>query len=225
MPRAARIVFAGVPHHVTQRGNRGGRVFFSEADRTTYLDRLGRYSDMYGLRILAYCLMPTHVHLVAIPDGEESLALVLRPLQSRHAQQVNQGRRWEGHLWHSRYYSCPLDDHHTWAAVRYVELNPVRAGIVRRAEESEWSSAPVRCGLRADRLLWKGFPRPVDAPDDWSSWLAEGLTDDELAGLRLRTRKGLPCGGRRFVAGLERQCGRDLALRRQGRPRLESRSK
>jgi putative transposase len=211
---------------VTQRGNRGGRVFFSDADRTVYLDWLGQYSERHGLRVLAYCLMPNHIHLVAVPERDESLALVLCPLQSQHAQRVNQIRRLDGHLWHSRYYSCALDDHHTWAAIRYVELNPVRAGLAERPEEFEWSSARAHCGLRDDILLWDGFPGRADAPDDWSEWLAqgpaEGLTNDEAAALRLCTGKGLPCGGRAFVAKLEGLCGRELTLRRRGRPRLNS---
>ena len=210
MARPLRIVFPGVPHHVTQRGNRGGRVFFSDQNRRTYLDWLGRYSEEHGLRILAYCLMPNHVHLVVVPEAEESFVGVLRPLQSRYSRRVNEARGWEGHLWQSRYYSCPLGDRHTWAAIRYVELNPVRAGLAERAQEFEWSSAPARCGLRPDAVLWKGFPDPADTPDDWSEWLAGGLTD-ETASLRLCTRKGLPYGSRRFVAMLERLSGRELA--------------
>jgi len=150
MPRVARTVFADLPHHITQRGNRRETVFFNDEDRICYLSWLKEYSDKHNIEILAYCLMTNHVHLVVVPFTEESLQRVLRPLHMRYAQRINREHGWDGHLWQGRFFSCPLDEIYMWAAVRYVERNPVRAGLVRRAEDYDWSSAAGHCSLKED---------------------------------------------------------------------------
>ena len=141
MPRKQRLVFAGIPHHITQRGNRREPVFFSYDDRQCYLEWLTQYSQQHGLEILAYCLMTNHIHLVAVPETIDSMHLVMRPLNMRYAQRINRAFGWYGHLWQGRFYSSPLDDAHLWQALRYVERNPVRAGMVQYARDYTWSSA------------------------------------------------------------------------------------
>lgn len=135
MPRIPRPVFSGVPHHITQRGNRRENVFFSDEDRVVYLGWLAHYCAKFQVHVLAYCLMTNHIHLVAVPEGESALEKVFRPLHTRYAQRINGAMRWSGHLWQGRFFSSPLDEIYLWAAIRYVERNPVRAGIVRRAED------------------------------------------------------------------------------------------
>ena len=103
MPRLSRAVFAGLPHHITQRGNRRGDVYFSDDDRETYLSWLAAYCEKYRVEVVAYCLMSNHVHLVAVPATDDGLALVLRPLHMRYAQRVNRAQGWSGHLWQGRY--------------------------------------------------------------------------------------------------------------------------
>lgn len=95
MPRLARPVFAGVPHHITQRGNRRENVFFSDADRESYLEWLAEYCAVHGVEVLAYCLMSNHVHLVAVPERGDGLERVLRPLHTRYAQRINRLKRWK----------------------------------------------------------------------------------------------------------------------------------
>jgi putative transposase len=146
MPRLARTVFADVPHHVTQRGNRKENVFFVYNDYRTYLEWLGQYSQEYGVEILAYCLMTNHVHLIVIPRKTDSLEKTFKPLHMRYAQWINRRKGWKGHLWQGRYFSSPLDEHYMWASIRYAELNPVRARMVDRAEDYSWSSAAAHCG-------------------------------------------------------------------------------
>ncbi len=141
MPRAARFVLSGVPHHITQRGNRRCQVFFSDADRRTYLAWLQSDAKHHGLEVLAYCLMTNHVHLVAVPAGPHSMERALRHLHMRYAQRINRMKDWKGHVWQGRYFSAALDESYFWAAIRYVEQNPVRAGLVSRAEDYPWSSA------------------------------------------------------------------------------------
>lgn len=223
MPRLARTVFSGVPHHITQRGNRREDVFYVEEDYQTYLEWLNHYSQQHQLEILAYCLMTNHIHLVAVPANESSLQQVLKPLHMRYAQRINRMRKWRGHFWQGRYFSSPMDERYMWSAIRYVERNPVRARMVRNAEEYAWSSAVSHCRRVDDRVLsndpqWKRLTEQVD---DWSGWLAEGDDPSELTLIRRNIEKGLPCGSDRFIKNLEKIIGRSLQFRPQGRPRQE----
>lgn len=224
MPRVARAVFAGVPHHVTQRGNRREDVFFNDDDRHFYLEHLRSYCERYGVDVLAYCLMTNHIHIVAVPGSEDGLQRVLKPLHMRYAQRVNRARGWKGHLWQGRFFSSPLDEPYLWAAIRYVERNPVRTGMVAVAESYPWSSAAGHCGLRVDPLLvvgeeWKSL---LNAIDDWSAWLSMNEESEKLDVLRKHIEKGLPCGDEGFVRKLGRKIGRVLEARPQGRPRREN---
>jgi len=221
MPRLARTVFPGLPHHVTQRGNRRDNIFFTDQDRETYLSWLAEYSQRFGVEILAYCLMSNHVHLVAVPGSEDALHRMLKPLHMRYAQLVNRAQGWQGHLWQGRFFSSPLDDAYLWAALRYVERNPVRAHMAKRAEDYRWSSAAAHCGIRTDRLLdpHSRWGKQLVHIDDWSAWLSEGDESQELATLRRNVDKGLPCGSGAFVQALEVQAGRALSYRPRGRPR------
>lgn len=221
MPRQARTVCAGIPHHITQRGNRRDDVFFDDEDRRCYLDWLREYCERHRVDVLAYCLMTNHVHLVAVPATENGLSAVLKPLHMRYAQRINRQCGWKGHLWQGRYFSSALDESYLWAAVRYVERNPVRAKLVRKAERYRWSSARAHCGLSADDVLtakarWQALFSEVS---DWSSWLAEGDEQDQLATLRQYIERGLPCGTDAFVQKLERMTGKSLQCRPRGRPR------
>ncbi len=139
----------------------------------------------------------------------------------RYAQRINRRRGWTGHLWQGRFFSSPLDEDYMGAAIRYVELNPVRARIVRKAENYRWSSAAAHCGLRSDATL-SSKPQWVRTLSDvrsWSAWLREGDEPDELGELRRNIQKGLPCGTSRFITKLEKIADRVLRFRAQGRPR------
>lgn len=220
MPRIARVVIQDVPHHVTQRGNRRGDVFFTDADRTRYLELLGEYSSQRGLEILAYCLMTNHIHLVVVPPAPYVLGAVLKPVHLRYAQHVNWTQGLSGRLWQGRFFSCPLDEAHTLTALRYVEQNPVRARLVRKAEEYRWSSAAGHVGLHADSLLADVSPlREAAGITDWSEWLQEREQSWTVEQLREKTRTGRPLGSEEFVKRLERLTGRILRPQKGGRPR------
>ena len=213
MPRIARVVVPGLPHHVTQRGNRRADVFFDDDDRRRYLFLLGQYAERHGLAIWAYCLMTNHVHFVAVPSGESSLGRAFRYTHQAYAAWLNRKRRESGHLWQGRTFSCVLDDPHTWACVRYVERNPVRAGLVDRAEDWPWSSAAAHCGLGGNRLL-----SPVEMPwpvPDWSVYLADEEAAD-VATIRRRTTTGRPCGSQPFIERLESALSRCLRPKKRG---------
>ena len=221
MPRLARIVCARVPHHITQRGNRREDVFYTDADRRAYLTWLHEYAEKYAIDILGYCLMTNHIHVVAVPATKEGLQQAFKPLHMRFAQHINRARGWKGHLWQGRFFSSALDEAYLWAALRYVERNPVRAKIVRKAENYSWSSAPAHCGLKADPVLTtKAFWRKqFDSIGNWSAWLAQGDEPQQLEVLRRNVDKGLPCGSAKFVQRLEKLAGRTLQFRPRGRPR------
>ena len=219
MPRTARTVFAGIPHHVTQRGNRKENVFFDNLDRLHYLTWLAEYCLRNQVEVLAYCLMTNHVHLVMVPATPEGLHLALKPLHMRYAQYMNKKKDWNGHLWQGRYFSSPLDDEYTWSAIRYVEQNPVRAGMVDRAENYQWSSAAAHCGLRADEVLTSDITwrRKFKLMGEWSVWINSGACPEGDQCLRTYVEKGLPCGSPLFVNSLEKIAGRSLSFRPQGR--------
>jgi putative transposase len=216
MSRVARVVVPGFPHHVTQRGNRKADIFLTEDDRHAYLRLLNTYAREYGLHIWAYCLMTNHLHLVVVPEREESLSKTLHDAHTVYAMRFNTRHEQTGHLWQGRFYSCVMDEPHSWAAVRYVELNPVRAGMIARANAYPWSSAAAHCGMRTDYVLTKNFP-PPDIVHDWSEWLQVGESDETMDRLRRHTHTGRPCGSPRFLTQIETRLGRSLRGQKRGR--------
>jgi putative transposase len=220
MPRIARIVVPGCAHHVTQRGNNKQDVFFVDEDRRAYLGFLKRAAAQHGLAIHGYCLMTNHVHLVATPKEENSLAKALGRTHVAYAQYVNQLHGRSGHLWQSRFFSCALDEDHYWAALRYVEQNPVRARLCRMPWRYPWSSAAAHLGEGdASGLLdLRAFSRKMDAVN-WQAALVERLDPGMLHDLRLRTRTGRPLAGDTFLSRLETQLGRRLRALPPGRPK------
>jgi putative transposase len=185
-----------------------------------YLELLQEQAQRYGLEVLAYCLMTNHVHLVAIPHEEESLAQAIGRTHFRYTQYVNRLHRRSGHLWQGRFYSCALDGRHLWLALKYVELNPVRAKLCRRAWQYGWSSAALHTEEKAESELLN-LPRWYKqiSAQEWRQELAGGLTDAEVARIRLRTHTGRPLGSDRFVSKLENLLGRRVRPLPVGRPR------
>jgi putative transposase len=210
----ARAVCPGTPHHITQRGVRRFDVFRDGADYERYVELLLNYAPRFGLGILAYCLMTNHVHLVVIPETEDSIAKAVHRCHGIYASEFNKKYGKTGHLWQARFFSCVLDAAHTRAAVRYVERNPVRAGMVIRGEEYRWSSADAHCGLRDDPLLQSDCL--LEEITDWSEWLAGDNNVEQEKRLRSRTCTGRPCGDEDFLKRIESVVGRPLGPRKPG---------
>ena len=224
MSRLARVVAPGAPHHVTQRGNYRQDIFYSDEDRTTYLGLLVEYSTTAHLKLIGYCLMTNHVHLIVIPERPDSLARALGPAHCRYAHWMHARQRCTGHLWQNRFFSTVLDDAHTVAAMRYVERNPVRAGIVPEAWNYSRSSAAAHVADRdetgsLDLGYWAGRFRPAD----WQQELAGGEDAAALDTIRRNTLSGRPAGSKEFVAGLGIVLQRRLNPGRAGRPRKTGR--
>ncbi len=147
MPRSARVVFEGVVHHITQRGNYRQNIFEDSDDRKKYIEFVSEYSRKYQMKIYAYCLMTNHVHFLAAPLRRDSLAMTFKYANMRYSSYFNKKNRRSGHLWQGRFYSCPLHHDHALEALRYVERNPVRAKMVQFPWENEWSSAREHVAL------------------------------------------------------------------------------
>jgi putative transposase len=219
MGRIARVVIPRCPHHITQRGNYQQEVFFCDADFHTYVANLRHHTRMFQVRILAWCLMPNHIHLVAVPGLAESLALALGQTHADYARWLNVRHQKVGHLWQNRFHSCPMEESHLWEAIRYVELNPVRGGLAPRAADWRWSSAAAHLG-GADEwgLADLGWWREQGRGERWLEVLEAGFRDAALAErLREATRPGRPFGSEAFAQDLESETGRRLRPQKRGR--------
>jgi putative transposase len=214
MARIARVVAVDVPHHVVQRGNRRQPVFFSNSDYKAYLRLMSVWCGQERVEIWAYCLMPNHVHLIVVPASERGLSRAIGEAHRRYTVRVNQREDWRGYLWQGRFSSYPLDEQYLLAAVRYVELNPVRAGLAERAWRYPWSSAAAHTRGKDD-ILVKVKPMLKRVPD-WREYLASELDSTDMEILRSHMRTGRPLGSSKFVDLLEARLGRDLAPGKRG---------
>ncbi len=214
MPRQPRLVVPGMPHHVTQRGSRKQQTFFNDNDYIAYIKFLAEQLPTAKADVLAYCLMPNHVHLILVPETKESLAKLLRKVHGRYARRINRRNAWQGHLWQERFHSFVMDESHLLAAAKYVELNPVRAGLCVSAQEWRWSSANFHLGASTDALVSSnGMGRYVD---DWRSYLEESIPDSQIKKLRQHSYNGLPAGSKSFIQTLEASTGRKLTKTKPG---------
>jgi len=214
MVRIARVVAPGVPHHITQRGNRRLQTFFCDADYMNYLKLMAYWCSHWKVEIWAYCLMPNHVHLIAVPPSKEALAGAIGEAHRRYTLDVNTREGWRGHLWQGRFSSFPMDDAHLYYAARYVELNPVRAGLVKEASQYRWSSAAAHMDNRDDILL-RSKPL-LKKFGDWREYLTTGISSEEIEAFERHERTGRPLGNEKFLSGLEELLGMDLRLRKPG---------
>ncbi len=214
MPRMARLVVPNYPHHVTQRGNRRQQTFFDKTDYLAYIKLLCDLKDKASVDIWAYCLMPNHVHLIAVPRHRQSMAKLFGVAHHRYARQLNSAHGWCGHLWQERFYSCVSDEAHLLAAVRYIELNPVRAGLCQRPDEWRWSSIHAHLNTAPDELV---NTAPMhERISDWPAYLAEDHTPEIFDALRKHTKTGRPVGNSRFIEKLEEVTGKRLQRHKPG---------
>ena len=218
MPRRARIVIPDLAHHVTQRGNYRQRVFKRDQDYQQYCLWMNEYAKQYTLNIVAYCLMGNHVHFIVIPRTEEGLAKTFNTAHMRYAQYINRQRKVKGHLWQGRFFSCILDEAHLYRAIRYVEQNPVRAKIVKKAWEYPWSSAREHAGGESSSLIELSRRVDIVKQQNWREYLME--EDVPMCEeMRIKTNRGLVIGTNRFVNQLEERLNLSLQCLNPGRPR------
>ena len=222
MPRAARFILPGYPHHVTQRGNRRQQTFFQTQDYADYLDRLRGACERFGVACWAYCLMPNHVHLILEPRDESGLAAALKQTHQSYTRRINAREGWTGCLWQGRFSSCAMDEGHALMAVRYVELNPVKARLCARAQDWPWSSARAHVTGAPDPIL-TGVPF-LRRIDNWGAYLALGLEPQGEARIGYFTGTGYPMGEPGWIDTLETKSGRALRPKPPGRPAKDDRT-
>lgn len=218
MPRPNRAVLPGYPHHVVQRGHDRQVVFVSEADYRYYLATLAEWSDAYETQVLAFCLMTNHVHLLLEPATTAGLGRLMKRLAGRQTRYRNclEGRR--GTLWEGRYRSSIVDaEGYLQACIRYIELNPVRAGMVADPVAYPWSSCRAHAGV--DSRPW--LAPAVVTGDEYVAWLREGVTVAEATLLRDAVNRGQLTGSDRFVDQVEAALGRRIERRGPGRPSVQ----
>lgn len=205
MPRIARIILPNVPHHVVQRGNRNQRVFFSDEDKQHYLKILGFNCSREKVKIWCYCLMDNHVHLIVVPEDTEGLVKALSETHRRYTWIINARNNWKGYLWQGRFRSFPMDEAYLYTCTKYIERNPVRAGLVRQAEEYKWSSARHHVFGYKDPLL---SPMPMSSQiKDWGAYLRGEDREEDLKMFRKNQNIGYPLGNDDFIEAIERMTG------------------
>ena len=204
MPRIARVVAVGFPHHIIQRGNNRQKVFFAQANREKYLDLLKEYSQRWSASILAYCLMDNHIHLLIRPQNQESLAKLMQGVTLSYTKYRNKRYNKTGRLWESRYYSCVVDEEdYLWAVTRYIEQNPVRARIVQKAENYPYSSAPAHIEDAKDEIL-NEILIPESERSDYIRFIRGSIPEKEMKFIRLSTKRGRPLGDATFLRKIEK---------------------
>ena len=220
MSQPSRFFQIGVPQHICCRGNQRQDIFSDEQDRRLYTDLLVRHASEWAIQIVGYCLMSNHVHLILYPTHNDTLSPMMQRLNSRYAQETLLRTQRTGHLWHSHFRASPMDNQHMWTALRYVELNPVRAGLVRHAEDWPWSSATAHMGLTEwptwlDRSIWAGR----SGPTEWADCLREIASAEQDGLVRRAVHEGRPLASEDVVAGWEVAYRCTLRPRTGGRPK------
>jgi putative transposase len=215
MARLARVVAPGVPHHVTQRGNRRQQTFFNDEDYALYRDLIAESCRAAGVGVWAYCLMPNHVHLVLTPGDADGLRAALSEAHRRYSRHVNFRQGWRGYLWQGRFASVAMDEPHLMACARYVEMNPVRARLAAAAADWPWSSARAHLAARGDGLV--DVQPLLDRAPDWRGLLDSALSQADYDAIRRGERTGRPLGAAEFVDRLEERLGRRLSPQKPGR--------
>lgn len=213
MARMPRLVVPDYPHHITQRGNRRMKTFFGDDDYLYYLELLAEHREEAGVEIWAYCLMPNHTHIVAVPQREDSLACLFRKVHRHYSRYINFREKWTGHLWQERFHSFVMDEAYLMATVRYVELNPLRAKLCQTLADWPWSSYHAHMsGLSDDVVNVEPMMKRV------SNWL-EYVHDShylDYSKIRKHNRTGRPAGSDSFVDQMEALSGRCLKKKAPG---------
>ncbi len=216
MARIARTVLAGHPHHVTQRGVRSMDIFFDAEDYQIYKELMKASCERFGVKIVAYCLMSNHVHLIVVPQMDYALARAIGEAHRRYTLHINLREGLRGHLFQERFFSTVLDESHFFAALRYVEQNPLRARMVAEAWDYPYSSAPYRMKLVAEDLLLSNY-EPIETIGDYREFLQ--AQNPHIETIRQKTRTGRPCGDDTFYEMINNIIGKDLQPKKAGRKR------
>jgi len=218
MARTARASVGGVCYHVLNRGNGRAEVFHKQEDYVAFLDLMEQARERLPMRLLAWCLVPNHFHLVLWPCGDGDLSRWMQWLLTSHVRRYHRHYRGSGHVWQGRFKAFPIqEDEHLWTVLRYVERNALRANLVKRAEEWPWSSAAAVAGGKRARML---HPGPLPRSKDWLDGVNRPQSEAELAALQKCIGRGMPYGSESWQHATAERLGLEASLRPRGRPRI-----
>ena len=205
MPRTARAAVGGVCYHVLNRGNARAEVFRQAGDYQAFVQLLRQSVDRVPIRVLGYCLMPTHFHMAVVwPRADRDLSRWMQWLLTAHVRQYHRHYGSSGHVWQGRCKAFPIQqDAHLLIVLRYIERNPLRAGLVARAEDWLWSS--LRAWGTPGTFL---DPGPVPRPADWVSWVNAAMTEADVKRIRHSVTRGTPFGSEAWAAEIARRPGK-----------------
>jgi putative transposase len=201
-------------HHITQRGNRRQHTFFCDEDYHIYLELMGQWCGAHSVEILAYCMMPNHVPLIAVPQSADGLRRAIGEVHRRYTRMINFREGWRGHLWQGRFASIVLEEPYLLTAARYIELNLVRAGLINSPSRYRWSSAAAHVRGKDDMLV--RVNSLLELAPNWRAFLARVIRVEDVKLLRTHEHTGRPLGGEEFLATLEQNLGRILRRQKPG---------
>ena len=214
MARFARVVAPGHPHHIIQRGNRRQQTFFCNDDYQAYIDLMSEWCNRCGVEIWCYCLMPNHTHLIAVPSDKESLKSAIGEAHRRYARMINFRKGWRGYFWQGRFSSFIMDEAYCLTAVRYIELNPVKAKLVNSPENYKWSSCKAHLNGKDDKLV---VVKPLlNRISNWMDFLRQPVSEVKVTNMQKHERTGRPIGSEQFIDQLELETGRSLKKKKPG---------
>lgn len=217
MARPLRFTPAGYCYHVLNRGNGRQRVFKKKADFLAFRALFDEAHERLPMRLVAWCLMPNHFHLVLWPRGDGDVSRWMQWLLSTHVRRYHEQYRTSGHVWQGRFKTFPIQENeHLLTVLRYVERNPLRAGLVSNLVDWPHSSLPQR--LQQQKPPWYS-EGPVSRGRDWIEHVQQPLTEAELLSLRHSAQRGAPYGNPRWQAKTVAALGLESTLRSRGRPR------
>jgi putative transposase len=223
MPRTARASLGGWCYHVLNRGNGRAEVFHKDDDYAAFVRLFEPACERLPMRILGYCLMPNHFHLVLWPHEDGDLGRWMQWLMTSHVRRYHRHYGGSGHVWQGRFKAFPIqEDDHLLTVLRYAERNALRAKLVRRAEAWPWSSLRQRSAAASERII---SASPVAIPSNWLSLVNEPQTEAELAALRTSVQRGTPYGGPRWTRRAADALGLESTLRPRGRPKSQAQKK
>ena len=219
MPRIARAVAIGFPHHVIQRGNNREKIFFAVQTRGKYLAWLEEYARKCEVRILAYCLMTNHVHLLLKPDKTESLAKMMQGINLCYTQYINKRYKRTGRLFEGRYHSCIVDEeNYLWSVARYIEQNPLRAKMVSQPEDYPYSSGRAHISGAKDEVLNEALFSDEERAE-YVKFIKAPVPEEEINKIRFTVKRGKPLGDNKFIKEMARRLKKDFEMKAPGRPR------
>lgn len=213
MPRTARLVIPDCPHHVIQRGNRRQQTFFRDEDYQHYINLMAESCQQYNVEVWAYCLMPNHIHLIAVPQDEVAFSKAFGEAHKEYARYINRQKGWTGHLWQSRFSSFAMDETYLLSCAKYIELNPVKANLCRKAEDWPWNSAHAHLTQKSDALC---IVEPLlKYIKDWQAFLTEG--DSKHIEIKNNMNSPFPLASDQFLDELEEKYQRSFRKKKAGR--------